>query len=131
MILFIDDQALLTKTLREYLTDVGEYEVIHAMDWEEAIHYANQFKDKIGIVLLDIMLPSELGGSIKDRFGVSTGLRLSLRIKEILPKVPIISITVRDDIADKDREEAKIHEIFIKPINPDKLLKTIRKLYIH
>ncbi|MFC1852421.1 response regulator [candidate division CSSED10-310 bacterium] len=127
MILFIDDQALLTKPIRDILIDIGGYNVLYAMSYDEAQITIKLNIDKIKLVLIDIMMPAEEGHPPDDKFGLSTGLRLGQWVKQLLPDVPIFALTVRDDISTDELKTAGIEEIFVKPVNPQELLTKIEE----
>lgn len=87
MILLIEDEEKLSRTLAEYL-ELNGYEVLRAMTGLEGLSMFYDHMHRIDLVLLDIMLPEMNGGEV---------------LKEIRRKsnTPVIMVTARDSIHDQ------------------------------
>ena len=64
-ILVCEDEADIRKFIREILESHG-YSVIEAKDGEEAIDSFKHHKDRIGLVLLDVVMPKKSGKEVYD-----------------------------------------------------------------
>lgn len=127
MILYIDDQALITKILRDYIRDIGGYEVLYVRDVKSAKDIIAEKGYLIKLILLDIMMPKEVNNIHTDKFGADTGLYLSEWINARYPALPIWAITVRTDISREKFTKVGIEKTFPKPLNPNVLLEEINR----
>lgn len=83
-VLLVDDHALFRKGLASMLRDQPDFEVVaEAQDGEEALAKAKELMPDV--ILMDIYMP---GG---------TGLEATQRIKEALPYVKIVILTVSEE----------------------------------
>ena len=126
MILYVDDQAFLSKILRHFLEEIGGFELIYARSVEEARKIITEQGRNIHLCLIDIMMPLEKDlEDPHDKVGHSTGLRLSQWIKSELPDVHIWAITVRYNLTDKELEKSGISKLITIPFDPNELLQSI------
>ena len=56
-ILVVDDDALITKLVNEFLAPL-EYEILTAHDGREALEISRKYEEKIDLLLADVVLPS-------------------------------------------------------------------------
>jgi DNA-binding response OmpR family regulator len=106
----------LRKLTRVTLTEFG-YTVIEAMDGEEAITKFIENKDRIDLILLDLIMPKKNGREVYEEIKV---LKQGLKV-----------IYISGYPADITRERVDIDkgiDFVMKPISPTKLLKRIREL---
>ena len=113
-ILVVDDEDLIRKLVKDFLTKSG-YEVIEAVDGSEALDKFFADKD-IALVILDIMMPK------------IDGLSCAKEIKNN-SKTPIILLTAKD----QERDELKGFEIGVdeyisKPFSPKVLVARVEAL---
>lgn len=113
-ILVVDDEDLIRKLVKDFLTKSG-YEVIEAADGSEALDKFFADKD-IALVILDIMMPK------------IDGLSCAKEIKNN-SKTPIILLTAKD----QERDELKGFEIGVdeyisKPFSPKVLVARVEAL---
>jgi len=122
-LLLVDDNKIVLKTTATKLQAAG-YEVLTAEDGGSAIRQARQLKPDL--ILLDLNFPPDVGhgGGIPwDGFLILSWLRRS----DGMAKVPVIVITGGDLDKYKNRwVEAGVRDIFLKPLDHDSLLATIR-----
>ena len=96
-ILFIDDDMRRMQWRIKYLELEG-YEIVKAETVGEALEKAKLLKSEIGLVILDIMMPGNGIFKKEETQGYTRTGRLILnRIKEILPSIPIIILTIVED----------------------------------
>ncbi len=76
-ILLVDDQEIVVNVSQEVLRELG-YEVITALSGAEAIETFRRNKDRISLVILDMIMPGMNGGETY------------IRLKEIDPRVRVI-----------------------------------------
>ena len=62
-ILVVDDEARMRKLIKDFLSK-KEFDVIEAEDGEKAINIYRQDKEKIDLILLDVMMPKLDGWSV-------------------------------------------------------------------
>jgi DNA-binding response OmpR family regulator len=122
-ILVVDDNKIILKTTATKLRDAG-YEVLTAEDGGSAIRQVRQLQPDL--IILDLNFPADVGhgGGIPwDGFLIISWLRQMVGAE----KIPVIVITGGDVEKHKDRwEEAGVLDVFLKPIDHEALLATIR-----
>ena len=62
-ILIVDDESRMRKLLKDFLTAKG-YQTLEAEDGEKAIEIYEENKNKIKLILLDVMMPKLDGWSV-------------------------------------------------------------------
>ena len=103
-ILIVDDEEVNRELLRPVFEN--EYEILMAENGREAIRYANQYRDDLAAILLDLVMP------VVDGYQV---LQV-LHAEQTVEKIPVILITMN-----KDQETALqcyslgVTDIFNKP----------------
>jgi two-component system alkaline phosphatase synthesis response regulator PhoP len=115
-ILIVDDESDILDLL-EYNLEKEGYEVIKAMDGEEAIKRAE--KEKPDLILLDIMMPK------------LDGIETCRRIREIpdLQQVYVVFLTARsEEYSELAGFEAGADDYIPKPIKPRVLMSRIRAI---
>ena len=80
-ILIVDDEARMRKLIKDFLVK-SDYKTLEAGDGEEAIDVFEENKNKINLILLDVMMPKLDGWSV-------------LRKIRSESKVPVIMLTAR------------------------------------
>ena len=80
-VLVVDDESRMRKLVKDFLNQ-KQYKVLEASDGEEALKVFEENKNKISIILLDVMMPKLDGWSV-------------LRQIRQTSKVPIIMLTAR------------------------------------
>ena len=85
-VLIVDDEARMRKLIRDFLVQKG-YLVLEAIDGEDALQVFEENKNKIGLILLDVMMPKLDGWSV-------------LRQIRQDSNVPIIMLTARGEEQD-------------------------------
>ncbi|MCR5716742.1 MAG: response regulator [Lachnospiraceae bacterium] len=116
-ILIVEDQDTNRKLLCRLFQD--EYEVLEAVDGEEAIHQLEEHRDEISAVLLDIIMPKV------DGFGV---MEYMIRY-DYMEEMPVVMIT--GDTAMETKEKAfslGASDVVDKPYDPFVIRKRIRNL---
>ena len=63
LILVVDDEARMRKLIKDFLV-VKNYKILEAGDGEEALEVFEENKDKIKLVLLDVMMPKIDGWTV-------------------------------------------------------------------
>jgi PAS domain S-box-containing protein len=115
-ILLAEDDAQLRKLCVTILEQMG-YTVIAAKDGEEAVTKFMEQKDRIRLLLFDIIMPKKNGKEAYDE------------IKKIKPSVPVVFVSgYAPEII---RQKALIDEgesIITKPVSPQVLLKKVREM---
>ena len=62
-VLVVDDESRMRKLVKDFLNQ-KEYKVLEASDGEEALQIFEENKNKINIILLDVMMPKLDGWSV-------------------------------------------------------------------
>ena len=82
-VLVVDDESRMRKLIKDFLQQKN-YNILEAGDGEKAIQVFEQEKEKIKLILLDVMMPKLDGWSV-------------LRQIRQTSKVPIIMLTARGE----------------------------------
>jgi PAS domain S-box-containing protein len=114
-ILVCEDETDIRNFIRETLESNG-YTVIEAKDGEEGIDTFRRYKDRVALVLLDVMMPKKSGKDVYDA------------IVELDPEVKTIFMTgYSTDSLDRQGFGDSITPCIFKPIETDMLLTEIRR----
>ena len=62
-ILIVDDESRMRKLIKDFLRQKN-YNIMEAADGEEALKIYNENRDKINLILLDVMMPKLDGWSV-------------------------------------------------------------------
>ena len=113
-ILIVEDERRLAQLLKDAIEDFF-FAVVIAKDGKEGLKKYKTFKPDI--VITDIMMPN------------CDGLEMTRKIKELDETIPIIVLSA---YSDKDKLlkaiDIGINKYFIKPFEPDDLIKHINKI---
>ena len=120
-ILIVDDEERMRKLIKDFLTAKG-YIILEAEDGEKALEIFENNKNKISLILLDVMMPKLDGWSV-------------LRQIRQESKVPVIMLTARGEEQDElFGFELGVDEYISKPFSPkilvarvDAILRRINK----
>lgn len=114
-ILVVDDEADILKTLKYLLLSEG-YEVDTAQTADECISKVKKFQPNL--ILLDLVFPGK------------SGFQIAKEIIAIDKNLPIIILSCMTEESSKIFAEQKgAIEYFEKPIDTEKLLKTIKNIF--
>ena len=114
-ILIVDDEARMRKLIKDFLTK-NDYKTLEAGDGEEAIEVFEENKDKISLILLDVMMPKLDGWSV-------------LRKIRTESQVPVIMLTARGEEQDElFGFELGVDEYISKPFSPKILVARIEAI---
>ena len=115
-VLIVDDHTLFRKGLISLLQQQEDMVVVgEAKDGEEGIRLAKSLKPDV--ILMDVKMPNR------------NGIQATQAIREILPEVHIIMLTVSEDDEDLfSAIKAGARGYLVKNVEPDRLLKAIHLL---
>ena len=114
-ILIVDDEARIRKLLKDFLNAKG-YGILEAEDGEQALEMFEENKNKISLILLDVMMPKLDGWSV-------------LRQIRQESKVPIIMLTARGEEQDElFGFELGVDEYISKPFSPKILVARVEAI---
>ena len=114
-ILVVDDEQRMRKLIKDFLKAKG-YSILEAEDGEKALEVFEQNKNKITLVLLDVMMPKLDGWSV-------------LRQIRQESKVPIIMLTARGEEQDElFGFELGVDEYITKPFSPKILVARVEAI---
>ena len=114
-ILVVDDEQRMRKLIKDFLTASG-YSILEAEDGEKALEIFQENKNKIDLILLDVMMPKLDGWSV-------------LRQIRQESKVPIIMLTARGEEQDElFGFELGVDEYISKPFSPKILVARIQAI---
>lgn len=116
-ILLVDDEAIITRTLKLYLEGTGKYEVRSENDGTEAVRAARAFRPDL--ILLDIVMPDVDGPEIATR----------VREDEELKDTPIVFLTalVKRSVVGPSGKDIGGYPFIAKPLDPDRVVECIEK----
>ena len=86
-ILIVDDEQRMRKIIKDFLRAKG-FSILEAEDGEKALEVFEENRNKISLILLDVMLPKV------------DGLTVCNKVKQVY-NVPILMISARDEEVDK------------------------------
>lgn len=114
-ILVVDDEARMRKLIKDFLKAKG-YSILEAEDGEKALEVFEENKNKITLILLDVMMPKLDGWSV-------------LRQIRQESKVPIIMLTARGEEQDElFGFELGVDEYISKPFSPKILVARVEAI---
>lgn len=114
-ILIVDDELRMRKLIRDFLSAKG-YSILEAEDGEKALEVFENNKNKISLILLDVMMPKLDGWSV-------------LRQIRQESKVPIIMLTARGEEQDElFGFELGVDEYISKPFSPKILVARVEAI---
>ena len=114
-ILIVDDELRMRKLIKDFLVAKG-YSILEAEDGEKALEVFEENKNKIELILLDVMMPKLDGWSV-------------LRQIRQESKVPIIMLTARGEEQDElFGFELGVDEYISKPFSPKILVARVEAI---
>jgi len=114
-VLLVDDEEEFVKALSERL-QMRDMSSDTALNGEQALKYVDE--QEPDVMVLDLKMP-----------GID-GMEVLRRVRKAYPQVQVIMLTGHG--TEKDEEEAKLLGAFAylqKPVNLDKLMKTMKRAY--
>ena len=115
-ILIVDDESRMRKLIRDFLIQKN-FNILEAEDGERALKVYEENKEKINLILLDVMMPKLDGWSV---------LR---NIRQENKKLPIIMLTARAEEQDElFGFELGVDEYITKPFSPKILVARVEAL---
>lgn len=114
-ILIVDDESRMRKLIKDFLIK-KEFKILEAIDGEDALKVFEENKEKISLILLDVMMPKLDGWSV-------------LRQIRQVSNVPIIMLTARGEEQDElFGFELGVDEYISKPFSPKILVARVEAL---
>ena len=114
-ILVVDDESRMRKLLRDFLTAKG-YQILEAEDGEKAIEVFEENRNKIKLILLDVMMPKLDGWSVLRKIRQESNL-------------PVIMLTARGEEQDElFGFELGVDEYISKPFSPKILVARVETI---
>ena len=114
-ILIVDDEQRMRKLIKDFLIAKG-YSILEAEDGEKALEIYEKQKNKINLIILDVMMPKLDGWSV-------------LRQIRQTSKVPIIMLTARGEEQDElFGFELGVDEYISKPFSPKILVARVEAI---
>lgn len=114
-ILVVDDESRIRKLLRDFFTAKG-YQILEAEDGEKAIEVFEENRNKIKLILLDVMMPKLDGWSVLRKIRQESNL-------------PVIMLTARGEEQDElFGFDLGVDEYISKPFSPKILVARVKAL---
>ena len=115
-ILVVDDESRMRKLIKDFLKQ-KDFNILEAEDGEVALKVYNENKDKINLILLDVMMPKLDGWSV---------LR---QIRQENKSIPIVMLTARTEEQDElFGFELGVDEYIAKPFSPKILVARVEAM---
>ena len=115
-ILVVDDEARMRKLIKDFLIQKN-FNILEAEDGEKELKVYNDNKNKISLILLDVMMPKLDGWSV---------LR---QIRQENKKLPIVMLTARSEEQDElFGFELGVDEYITKPFSPKILVARVESI---
>ncbi len=115
-ILLAEDESEIRKLIRGVLSDFG-YTVIEAVDGEDALVKFKENRERIKLLLLDLVMPKRSGKEVYDE----------IKRSGIVPRTIFISGYPRD-VVQRDGKVDGECELLMKPVAPQDLLRKVREV---
>ena len=114
-ILVVDDESRMRKLLKDFLSAKG-YHILEAEDGEKALNIFEENRNKIKLVLLDVMMPKLDGWSVLRKIRLESNL-------------PVIMLTARGEEQDElFGFELGVDEYISKPFSPKILVARVEAI---
>ena len=114
-ILVVDDESRMRKLIKDFLTK-DNYNVLEAEDGEKALEIFENEKEKIDLIILDVMMPKQDGWSVLRKIRQSS-------------QVPVIMLTARGEEQDElFGFELGVDEYISKPFSPKILVARVEAI---
>lgn len=114
-ILVVDDESRMRKLIKDFLIK-DNYNVLEAEDGEKALEIFENEKDKIDLIILDVMMPKQDGWSVLRKIRQSS-------------QVPVIMLTARGEEQDElFGFELGADEYISKPFSPKILVARVEAI---
>ena len=111
-ILVVDDESRMRKLLKDFLSAKG-YHILEAEDGEKALEVFEENRNKVKLVLLDVMMPKLDGWSVLRKIRQESNL-------------PVIMLTARGEEQDElFGFELGVDEYIAKPFSPKILVARV------
>ena len=115
-LLVVDDESRMRKLIKDFLIQKN-YNILEAEDGEKALKVYNENKNKINLILLDVMMPKLDGWSV---------LR---QIRQENKSLPIVMLTARAEEQDElFGFELGVDEYITKPFSPKILVARVEAI---
>ena len=114
-VLVVDDEERMRKLIKDFL-QVKNYSILEAKDGDEAIKIFEENKEKINLILLDVMMPKQDGWSVLRKIRQNSN-------------VPVIMLTARGEEQDElFGFELGADEYISKPFSPKILVARVEAI---
>ena len=115
-VLVVDDEARMRKLIKDFLAQ-KDFNILEAEDGEKALKIYNENKNRINLILLDVMMPKLDGWSV---------LR---QIRQENKTLPIVMLTARTEEQDElFGFELGVDEYIAKPFSPKILVARVEAI---
>jgi len=115
-ILIADDEPLIRKLVKDFLKREG-FNILEAQDGKEALDLFKENKDRINLVILDVMMP------IYDGWSVCREVRK-------ISRIPVVMLTARGEEVDEVFGfDLGADEYITKPFSPTILVSRIKAIF--
>nr|MBN2278644.1 response regulator [candidate division Zixibacteria bacterium] len=111
-VVFIDDDMMTMRHWVKYL-ELDHFVVKSFEEDIEALSYIDINHDKIGLIILDMIMPSEQFKMEETKRYFDTGWHLLDKIRTIMPDVPVIIFSIRHNLKASDTQH-RVERILIK-----------------
>jgi two-component system cell cycle sensor histidine kinase/response regulator CckA len=115
-VLIAEDDVGVRVSIKETLKGFG-YKVIEAVDGEDAIEKFNKNKDRVQLILLDVIMPRKNGNEAYEA------------MKKVMPDIKVIFMSgYTADIIQKRGLLKDEFNFILKPVSPTELLRKLRQV---
>jgi CheY-like chemotaxis protein len=127
-ILVLDDDAKRISSHVELLQEEG-FTVIYESDTAKMMPLFRENKDRIALVVLDMMMPPGDYPVKETDYARKTGILILRDIRDISKDVPVVVLSVRNDDGIKGEVTALGKSEYLeKPLRPSKLIEAIKEV---
>lgn len=114
-ILMAEDDEAMRRLMKDVLERFG-YSVIVAVDGEDAVNRFIEHKDKVQLIILDVIMPKKSG---REAYAAIKGIRPDIKA--------VFMSGYTDDIMQKKGMLDRDVDLILKPVSPNELLRKVRE----
>jgi len=117
-VLLVDDEAIVTRTLKLYLDDTGSYDVRTLNEASRAVEVVRAFRPDV--ILLDLIMPDTDGATVA----------AELQEDQELKRIPIVFLTAlvsKDEVGTAGKKIGG-RPFLAKPVDPDEVIHMIERV---
>ena len=116
--MIVDDHERIRELVAVTLGDIGDYQILEAINGEEGVALARESKPDL--ILMDVTMPGKYDGLEAARI---------IKSDPDTNEIYVVMLTAKGQLADKERGgEVGVDGYFVKPFSPIELINKVESL---